>query len=514
MNSRIKLLRTPAFLLICILNISQLQANDPIIVSADFDHASIDTLVEIAPNYLKGNPKHWLKADGIGDQCYWFYVKLENVQGDTVTIELNNLKGVYRGNTHLIYTGYTQPVFSYDQKEWERITDVQYDGSEYTLTFSRFFEQNEVWIAYAHPYPYEQVLAFIESIITNPLVSVETIGQSVEGRDIDLITIEKADVPADNKKTVLTMALQHPGEDAGGYFTEGMIRQLLSEDAAADTLLSKYIFKFIPVMNPDGLVNGTTRYNMNMEDLNSEWDDHSEDTQNAPVEPEVLCVQNWIRDWYADGNKIDLFTDLHCHGQKEQYMLFFGVTTNQKFDSLCEKHWDFPVRYTVSNKFGRARSFLYHEFDLQESFVLEISQSRVSTKADYLTIADYLSMGRNYIMAIDGYFYPKETSSAGNGFSVDQAPGKYNLFHNYPNPFNSQTVIKFSLSQRKRVNMNIYNSNGQHIRTLLNEEKPAGMHVTMWNGLDDLGNSVTSGLYFYRMQSGDFEQTNKLLLLE
>ncbi len=93
-------------------------------------------------------------------------------------------------------------------------------------------------------------------------------------------------------------------------------------------------------------------------------------------------------------------------------------------------------------------------------------------------------------------------------------PTKFALNQNYPNPFNPTTEIKFDLPKRSKVNISIYNVLGQKVKTLLDDEKAAGSYMADWDGTSDGGNSVSSGVYFYRMQAGNFQETKKMMLLK
>lgn len=95
----------------------------------------------------------------------------------------------------------------------------------------------------------------------------------------------------------------------------------------------------------------------------------------------------------------------------------------------------------------------------------------------------------------------------------DMAPRRYALEQNYPNPFNPGTTISFELRQPGRVSLTIYNMLGQKVKTLLAAVRPAGRHLIEWNGTDDHGQAVPTGVYFYRMQADGFEKVNKMLLL-
>ena len=90
----------------------------------------------------------------------------------------------------------------------------------------------------------------------------------------------------------------------------------------------------------------------------------------------------------------------------------------------------------------------------------------------------------------------------------------YYLYQNFPNPFNPSTTISFELPVREMVELNIYNSLGQEVSSLINREFNAGTHQVKWNGLDDSGREAPAGVYFYKIQAGNFQVTNKMLLLK
>ena len=96
----------------------------------------------------------------------------------------------------------------------------------------------------------------------------------------------------------------------------------------------------------------------------------------------------------------------------------------------------------------------------------------------------------------------------------EQTPERFNLGQNYPNPFNPTTTMEYELPLDSQVVLQIYNLLGQEIRTLLNQSQPAGMHSAVWNGKNDLGRMVGSGIYIYRLQVGSFTQTRKMIFVQ
>ena len=91
---------------------------------------------------------------------------------------------------------------------------------------------------------------------------------------------------------------------------------------------------------------------------------------------------------------------------------------------------------------------------------------------------------------------------------------QYDLYQNFPNPFNSNTSIEYILPNDIHVNIIIYNLLGNEIITLLNKKIQAGQHVVTWDGMDNTGQPVSGGIYFYKLQAGDFIQTRKMVLLK
>ena len=84
---------------------------------------------------------------------------------------------------------------------------------------------------------------------------------------------------------------------------------------------------------------------------------------------------------------------------------------------------------------------------------------------------------------------------------------------NFPNPFNPETTLRYALPQSGSVKLTIYDMLGQEIRALVNEVQAPGMYTVLWNGRNDHGFAVASGLYFYRIEVGNFIQTRKMTLV-
>lgn len=90
----------------------------------------------------------------------------------------------------------------------------------------------------------------------------------------------------------------------------------------------------------------------------------------------------------------------------------------------------------------------------------------------------------------------------------------YELAQNYPNPFNPSTTISFALPQNGQVKLAVYDLTGQLVKTLVNGDMPAGSHRVVWNGKNERGNQVASGVYLYKLQANGFVAHKKLILMK
>jgi hypothetical protein len=90
-----------------------------------------------------------------------------------------------------------------------------------------------------------------------------------------------------------------------------------------------------------------------------------------------------------------------------------------------------------------------------------------------------------------------------------EIPKTYNLYENYPNPFNPETKIKFDLPIDNYVMIKVYNILGKEIYTLVNDFKQAGRYLVSFNG-----SNLSSGIYYYKITAGNFEQVKKMILIK
>lgn len=100
------------------------------------------------------------------------------------------------------------------------------------------------------------------------------------------------------------------------------------------------------------------------------------------------------------------------------------------------------------------------------------------------------------------------------GVYNDAVPAEFALHQNFPNPFNPVTNIRFDIPEEARVTLDIYNVTGQKVATLINATMKPGFHTLTWNGTNERGKTLASGMYFYRLTAGDFTSMKKLVLMK
>ena len=97
--------------------------------------------------------------------------------------------------------------------------------------------------------------------------------------------------------------------------------------------------------------------------------------------------------------------------------------------------------------------------------------------------------------------------------SATEIPEKFDLLPNYPNPFNAGTIIRYQLPEKSRVTVKVFNSLGQAVRTVVDQQNQAGYFEVVWDGKDDNRRTLSSGIYLCHFQAGQVHQVQKMVLL-
>jgi len=272
----------------------------------DFEGAHLGPVRQKAENWLECSLVGDIDQNGRNRQASWYYFRLEATPGEEVIIDLVDLPGEYdyRPNRGPI-DDRTPPVVSYDQVQWQHLETVEYDPSIPRLRIRLRPQRSPVWVAHVPPYTSQDLARLLKELSAHPNFTVQTIGKSVWGRDLLLLTVtdQSSQQP---KKVIWLMARQHSWESPTSYIAEGALRFLLGSSEEAAEVRRRCIFKILPMADPDGVVRGGVRFNVYGYDLNRNWD------LVDPVRmPEIAAQRRAILEWVDQGHPIDLLLTLH-----------------------------------------------------------------------------------------------------------------------------------------------------------------------------------------------------------
>jgi len=248
---------------------------------------------------------------GRNRQANWYCFRMDGVRGRKVKLTLTDFVGEYNNRPGSCpMNADTIPVFSYDNERWEHFPAMAWDDQRKEATLEFHGEHDRIWIAHEPPYTHGRLLRLLEELDRLRTARVEVIGKTVQQRDLHLVTVANFEKPGTH--TVWLQARQHAWETGTSYVMEGALRFITSDDPQARALRDKVVFKFTPMMDPDGCANGNVRFNANGYDVNRHWDEvdlwRKEFLQRMP---EIWYVKKAIFACMDSDLKIDLMLNLH-----------------------------------------------------------------------------------------------------------------------------------------------------------------------------------------------------------
>lgn len=256
-------------------------------ISANFDSGNIE-VVSIDPN---GEIKLKIRKDTNSDFLQWFHFRLTGALDVPCRISILNAGETSYPDGWENY----HACASYDRVEWFRVPTKYEDG---VLTMEYLPSNKSVYFAYFAPFSYEAHQNLVHNAQLSDLCEVEVIGETVQGRDIDLLVVGDEGIG----KNIWLIARQHPGESMAEWFIQGTLDRLLDEsDPIARKLLENACFYIIPNMNIDGSIAGNLRSNAAGANLNREWQEPT-----LGRSPEVYHCLNKMNEV-----GVDLLLDVH-----------------------------------------------------------------------------------------------------------------------------------------------------------------------------------------------------------
>ena len=304
------------------------------------------------------------------------------------------------------------------QPEWQRVQGTAlYEPSyssyyKYSWTFEVLASENDYFFSFAPPFPYSDVLKsmkiFEKSCLSDTYFYRENIIQSIDGRNIELITISnksnfsdtneasfseiftpnKERCLASTKPIVFITARVHPAETPASFLLDSFIRVLISSDPRAIVLRNSFVFKIIPILNPDGVFRGNFRVDQNGINLNRCYINPS-----RSLHPSIFAAKTYFQ--YLSSN-IKYYFDFHAHSSKRSCFLFGNSLEHEKQieNQLLAKLIE------VNTSF-----FEYGECDFSEKSMVSKDPKDHHSKEGSGRVALYKSSGITHCYTIECSYY-------------------------------------------------------------------------------------------------------------
>ncbi|MFB1028072.1 MAG: M14-type cytosolic carboxypeptidase [Thauera sp.] len=270
-------------------------------ISSTFDSGAIEVVRLDDPADIRLS----MRKDNAADFHQWFHFRLMGAAGKPVRMVFENAASAAYPDGWKDY----RCVASYDRQNWFRIAGTRYEDGQ--LVVEHTPERDSLYYAYFEPYSHERHLDLLARVELSPYARVRNLGSSVDGRDIDLVTVGRE---APGRVPVWIIARQHPGETMAEWFVEGLLERVLDNaDPVARKVREHAVLHIVPNMNPDGAVRGNLRTNAAGRNLNREWRE-----PDPAASPEVFLVRAEM-----ERSGCALFLDIH--GDESLPYVFFST---------------------------------------------------------------------------------------------------------------------------------------------------------------------------------------------
>ncbi|XP_049980268.1 cytosolic carboxypeptidase 2 isoform X2 [Alexandromys fortis] len=295
----------------------------------------------------------------------WFYFRVQNTRKDvTYRFTIVNLlkpKSLYAvGMKPLMYSQLDAATYNVG---WRREgQEIKYyknntgDGQQpfYCLTWTLQFphDQDTCFFAHFYPYTYTDLQCYLLSIANNPIQSqfckLRALCRSLAGNTVYLLTItspSRTPQEAATKKAVVLSARVHPGESNGSWIMRGFLDFILGNSPDAQLLRDIFVFKVIPMLNPDGVIVGNYRCSLAGRDLNRHYKTVLKDSF-----PCIWYTKNMIKRLLEE-REVLLYCDFHGHSRKNNIFLY-GCNSNSRKHWLHERVFPLMLSKNAPDKFS------------------------------------------------------------------------------------------------------------------------------------------------------------------
>ena len=402
-------------------------------------------------------------------------------------------------------------------------------------------------------YTFDEVEAALDSmrLMYPHLISAkEPIGFSIEGRPLWMVRISDHPDLDEPEPEILYTALHHAREPMGLMAVLYFMYYLLEHygrDVDATFLVDNRELYFVPVVNPDGYVynqqthpdgGGMWRNNRNVArvfyavDLNRNYGYQWGTAGNrgpAPFsEPETramrdLCLRHEFRLALNYHTHLGILSHPWYHTAALTPDSTRYATLAAKMTEVNQYPHGTPWQLGHGTFSGTHDDWMYGEQTTKNkilAFTVEVRGESFWCRPGEIFPRAHELLHTNLMLAREAGDIPDVASCIAEPGALDRqaerdgrAPYCFSLARNYPNPFNRATVIRFTLPASDRVKLTLYNLLGQHVTTLVNGVREAGVYTVPWDGQDDRGDALGTGVYLYRLEAGAQAETRQVLLL-
>ncbi len=233
-----------------------------------------------------------------------FHFLIQARAGSQFTLEFMNLDNVWNGRAGSIANELKTAVISTDGTHWKPVPLKAVDGNRVQVTVE--MSEPRLYVARVEPYRVSNLERLLGSLGTNPMVQIDIIGKTVQGRPIELLRLGSPQAP----HRVFLRARAHAWEAGSSWVVEGFIRRFLADDDLAKACRERYRVYVLPMANKDGVASGRTRFNLQGKDLNRDWDKPADPV----LAPENYALEQWLHGVVHAGQGPELALEFHNDG--------------------------------------------------------------------------------------------------------------------------------------------------------------------------------------------------------
>jgi hypothetical protein len=383
--------------------------SEEITFSTAFEGGSVGRIERLTESTFRVHVLGQQDQRGRNRAATWYCFRMDHVRNRDLTITLTDFVGEYNdvpGSCPM--NEKIRPAMSEDGKTWTHAEEMSWDSEKKEATLRLRPAQDSLWLATQPMYPHSRLAALAEEVGKSPHARVETIGKSVQGRDLLLITVTDFQKPDADKKTIWLQARQHAWEAGTSYVAEGALRFAVSDTPQARALRESTICIFTPMVAVDGCAIGLPRFNVHGYDPNRHWDEvNLRDKRYLELMPEVWYFKKAILDHVARGGRIDLMLNMHntetaeyvaTQASDSQTLARMNVTY-ERLVAATSFDPSPPGKLRASERAGGSTNWLYQEARIP----VMLMEQRIgfSTKLNrWPTVDDRLEFGPALLLAL------------------------------------------------------------------------------------------------------------------